>query len=147
MSNGVVVVALGVLGGLLMCGVLVGVFAYLYGRHRVFSRGLHSTAVVIDVQTTPVLQRRSAIEAPTEVVTVATAARPRGIRVNQKFPAGQYRVGEVVPVVQSLGNPDRLYLDRPDLERSAWSVYSPLALLVVVPLIVVLGIRGLTRSA
>ena len=112
-----------------------GVFAYMYSRHRVFTTGLRGTAVVVDVRPTSMMQHRSVVEKPTENVTIATAARPRGVTVAQKLPAGQYRVGQVVDVVQARGRPDRIFLYRPDLERSAIGVYSPLALIVLVPVI------------
>ncbi len=126
-----------------MLGVMVvfaiacaGAFAYTYSRHRVFTKGLRGTAVVIDVQPTFLMQRRSVIERPTERVTVATAAWPRGHAVDQKLPAGQYWVGQVVPVVQAPGRPERIFLDRPDLERSTFGVYVPLGMLVMIPVIV-----------
>ena len=85
------------------------------------------------------LQKYSALQ-HTDVVTVATAARTRGIQVPQKIPAGQYAVGQTVPVVQRPGRPDELYLDRPDLERTAFSVYSRLLFIPLAPLIVFLGL-------
>lgn len=137
MDDDVVRVGLALVGGLI--GVLMagGVFAYLYSRHRVFTKGLRGTALVVDVQPISLIQRRSVIERPTENVVVATAAVPRGVTVGQKVPAGQYRVGQVVPVVQAPGSPHRVYLDRPDLERPAFVVYAPLLLLLAVPFIVV----------
>lgn len=120
--------------GVLMSG---GVFAYLYSRHRVFTKGLRGTALVVEVRPTSLIQRRSVVERATENVTVATAAVPRGVTVDQKVPAGQYHVGQVVPVVQARGSVHRVLLDRPDLERPAIVVYSPLLMLAAVPVIVV----------
>jgi len=119
-----------------------GAFAYMYSRHRVFTKGVRGTAVVVAVQPTSMMQRRSVIEKPTERVTVATDARPRGVTVDQKLPAGQYVVGQIVPVVQRQGHPDKLFLDRPELERSALGVYAPLALIAVVPVILYAALTG-----
>ncbi|MGN8246569.1 hypothetical protein ACTHAM_000233 [Cellulomonas soli] len=124
----------------------VGMFAYLYGRRRVFTRGVRGTAVVVAVRPTAALERHSVVERPTERVTVATAARPQGVLTDQKVPAGQYLPGQVVAVVQAPGRPDRLYLDRPDLERSALSVYAPLLLAVCAPFIAVLGVTNGLRG-
>ncbi|MGY4643325.1 hypothetical protein [Cellulomonas sp. URHB0016] len=120
----------------------LGMFAYTYSRHRVFTKGLRGTAVVVAVEPTFLMQRRSVIEKPTERVTVATAAWPRGHAVDQKLPAGQYRVGEIVPVVQAKGRPERIFLDRPDLERSAFSVYAPLGMFLMIPVILYASITG-----
>ena len=119
---------------------LLVTFGAFFRRYRVFTRGLRGTGLVVDVRPTSLLQHRSAIEAPTDTVVVATAAMPRGIPVNQKVPRGQYRPGQAVPVVQAPGRPDVLLLDRPDLERPVWAVFAPLALLVAVPLITYLGL-------
>ena len=137
MDDAAVRVGAAIVGGLI--GVLMGggVFAYLYSRHRVFTKGLRGTALVVDVRPTSLIQRRSVAERATESVTVATAAVPRGVTVGQKIPAGQYHVGQVVSVVQAPGSPHRVFLDRQDLERPAIVVYSPLLFLLVVPLIVV----------
>ncbi|WP_448630184.1 hypothetical protein [Cellulomonas soli] len=118
----------------------VAMVAYLSARRRVFTRGVRGTAVVVAVRPTSPFERRSAVERPTERVTVATAAQPQGALTDQKVPAGQYHPGQVVPVVQAPGRPDRLYLDRPDLERSALSVYSPLLLAALAPVVAVLGL-------
>jgi hypothetical protein len=117
-------------------------FAYMYRRHSVFVRGVRGSAVVVDVRPTAVFQRHSVIERATENVTIATEARPRGVTVAQKLPAGQYRVGQVVEVVQARGNPDRIFLYRPDLERSALGVYSPLAVIVLVPVTLYAALTG-----
>ena len=93
--------------------VLEGPFA----RRRVFTRGLRGTALVVEVRPTSLVQRRSLLERATETVVVATAQVPRGVPAPQKVPAGQYGVGQVVPVVQHPRDPYRLYLDRPDLEH------------------------------
>lgn len=134
----VVPIALGVLATF----VALAVFAYLHSRHRVMTRGLRGEALVVDVRPISMIQRRSVVERPTENVTVVTAAAPRGVRIDQKVPAGQYRVGQTVPVVQARGNPHRIYLDRPDLERPAFVVYSPLLALVAIPVIVYAAITG-----
>ena len=137
MDDAALRVGAAVVGGLIGLLMGSGAFAYMYSRHRVFTKGLRGTALVVDVRPTSLIQRRSVTERPTENVTVATAAVPRGVTVGQKIPAGQYRVGQVVPVVQAPGSPHRVYLDRPDLERPAIVVYSPLLLLLAVPVIVV----------
>ena len=62
--------------------------------------------------------------------------------VAQKLPAGQYRVGQVVDVVQAKGDPDRIFLYRPDLERSAWGVYAPLYVIAMVPVILYAALTG-----
>lgn len=121
----------------------IGMFAYLNGRRRVFTRGLRGTAVVIDVRPAALLERHSVAERPTERVTVATAARPQGVLTDQKVPAGEYRPGQIVPVVQHPRHAERLFLDRPDLERSLLGVYSPLLIAVVAPLV---GLLGLTNG-
>lgn len=128
--------------GLVAVLVCAAVFAYFYSRHRVMTRGLRGTALVVDVRPISLIQRRSVTERPTENVTVATAAAPRGVLVDQKVPAGQYRVGQVVPVVQARGNPFKVYLDRPDLERPAIVVYSPLLMMLAVPVIVFAAVTG-----
>jgi len=135
----VLIVVAGTIVSILAFG---GAFAYMYSRHRVFTKGVRGTAVVVAVQPTSMLQHRSVVEKPTERVTVATAACPRGVTVDQKLPAGQYHVGQVVPVVQRQGHPEKLFLDRPELERSAFSVYSPLALIAVVPVILYAALTG-----
>ena len=117
-------------------------FAYMYRRHSVFVRGLRGTAVVVDVRPISVFQRHSVIERATENVTIATEARPRGVTVAQKLPAGQYQVGQVVDVVQAKGDPDRIFLYRPDLERSAWGVYSPLFVIAMIPVILYAALTG-----
>jgi hypothetical protein len=123
--------------------VLLVVFALLLRRHRLFTHGLRGTALVVDVRPSSMRQRRSLTERPTDVVTVATAARPRGVRTNQKVPPGQYAPGQVVPVVQDPRHPDRILLDRPDLERPPLMVWGPLAVALLAPLIVWLGLtRG-----
>lgn len=123
--------------------VLVVVFVLLRRRQRLFTHGLRGTALVVDVRPSSMLQRRSLTERPTDVVTVATAACPRGVRTAQKVPPGQYAPGQVVPVVQDPARPDRVLLDRPDLERPPAFVWAPLALALVAPLVVVLGLtRG-----
>jgi len=123
-------------------GLLVA-FAYLYRRHRVFTRGLRGTGVVVEVRPTAVLERYSVVERPTERVVVATAAVPRGVLTDQKLPAGQYAPGQVVPVVQDPGDPHRLYVDRPDLERPASIVYAPLVVVLLMPVVATLGIGRL----
>ncbi len=126
--------------------VLLVAFGVLRSRHRLMSRGLRGTALVVDVRPSSMMERRSLTERPTEVVTVATAARPRGVRTAQKVPPGQYRVGQVVPVVQDPQRTDRVLLDRPDLERPAALVWAPLALALLAPFFVVLALTdGLSR--
>ncbi|MBO3101621.1 hypothetical protein [Cellulomonas fengjieae] len=120
----------------------VGAFAYMYSRRRVFTRGVRGTAVVVAVQPASLFQRRSVVASPKDRVTVATQARPRGVTVDQLLPVGQYRVGQVVPVVQRSGHPDRLFLDRPDLERSALAVYAPLAMVAMTPVILYAALTG-----
>ncbi len=120
--------------------VLLVVFGLLRGRRRVFTHGLRGTALVIEVRRSSMLERRSLTERPTEVVTVATAARPQGIRTAQKVPPGQYAVGQVVPVVQDPRRAERVLLDRPDLERPAALVWAPLALALLVWVIAALAI-------
>lgn len=119
-------------------------FAWRLSRHRAFTRGLRGTAVVTGVRPVPLVQRRSVVERPTEVVTVATAAAPRGVPVAQKVPAGQYAVGQVVPVVQHPRDPLRLLLDRPDLEPGVLGVWWPLAAALLGPVVLALA---LTQSA
>jgi hypothetical protein len=102
--------------GLVLVG-CVAAAAWLLSRHRAFTRGLRGTALVVDVRPTSLVQRRSVLERATETVVVATAQVPRGVPAPQKVPAGQYAVGQVVPVVQHPRDPHRVYLDRPDLEQ------------------------------
>jgi hypothetical protein len=134
--------------GIVAVGTIVAViaggaaFAYMYRRHSVFVRGVRGTAIVVDVRPTSAFQRHSVIERATENVTIATSARPRGVTVAQKLPAGQYQVGQVVDVVQAKGNPDRIFLYRPDLERSALGVYSPLFVMVMIPVILYAALTG-----
>lgn len=128
--------------GVLSMLITLGVFAYLYSRHRVMTQGVRGTALVVDVRPISMIQRRSVTERPTENVTVATAAVPRGVRVDQKVPAGQYRVGQTVPVVQARGNPHKIFLDRPDLERPAVVVYAPLFAIAFIPVIIYLAITN-----
>ncbi|MCO7275028.1 hypothetical protein [Cellulosimicrobium cellulans] len=89
---------------------------------------------------TPLLNRRSVVEHPTEMVVPATRDRPRGVRPEQKVPAGQYRPGQVVPVVRRAGDPDSVRLDRPDLGASDVSRWGLGAMLVALPVIVVRGV-------
>ena len=133
------VVAVVTVVAVIACG---AAFAYMYRRHSVFARGVRGTAIVVDVRPTSAFQRHSVVERATENVTIATAARPGGVTVAQKLPAGQYQVGQVVDVVQAKGDPDRIFLYRPDLERSALGVYSPLALIVLVPVILYAALTG-----
>ena len=58
MDDAAVRVGAAIVGGLI--GVLMGggVFAYLYSRHRVFTKGLRGTALVVDVRPTSLIQRR-----------------------------------------------------------------------------------------
>lgn len=134
----VVVVVLAVIVGAL------AQFGYFYRRRRLFTHGVRGTAVVVDIRPISLAQRYSVTQPATDNVTVATEARPAGVLVAQRVPAGQYRVGEIVPVVQAPGRPDRLLLDRPDLERSAAGTYAPLLLVVLAPLVAVLGLQQLT---
>lgn len=115
-------------------------FAYVWRRHRVFTHGVRGTGLVVDVRRSRLYEQRSVVERPTERVVVATAAVPSGVLTDQKLPAGQYRPGQVVPVVQHPTDPRRLYVDRPDLERSALAVYAMGAALVVMPLVAVRGV-------
>jgi hypothetical protein len=117
-------------------------FAYMYRRHSVFVRGQRGTAVVVEVRPISLFQRHSVVERPTENVTIATEARPRGVTVAQKLPAGQYQVGQIVEVVQAKGDPDRIFLYRPDLERSAWGVYAPLYMIAMIPVILYAALTG-----
>lgn len=145
MNDGFVLGA-GFTAGLVVVGALIAMvlmavaFSYVWRRHRVFTRGVRGTAVVVDVRRTRLLEQRSAVERPTERVVVATAAVPSGVLTDQKLPAGEYRPGQVVPVVQDARDPHRLYVDRPDLERSAAAVYAMGAGLVVLPLVAVRGV-------
>lgn len=129
-------------GGVLGVAIGLGAFGYLWSRYRLLTRGLRGTARVVDVRPVSLLQRRSVVEAPTERVTVATAARPGGVLVGQKVPAGQYRVGQVVPVVQHPKDPGRILLDRPDLERPLVVVLSPLGFVLVLPLVLYAAARS-----
>ncbi|GEM_PF-1463794 len=138
-----VVLVVAVAAVTLVLWVLVLVF-FLY-RSRVagtYRRGLRGTAVVVQVVPTPLLNRRSVVEHPTEMVVLATRDRPRGVRPEQKVPAGQYRPGQVVPVVQRAGDPDSVRLDRPDLESSDLSRWGLGAMLVALPVIAVRGVLG-----
>lgn len=114
----------------------VAVFAWRMSRHRVFTRGLRGTAVIVGVRRAALFQRRALLETPTDVVTVATAAVPRGIETSQKLPAGQYAVGQTVEVVQHARDPYRLFVFRPDLEPSPLIVYGPLAAAALAPFVV-----------
>lgn len=114
----------------------IAVFAWRMSRRRVFTRGLRGTAVVVGVRRSAMLQRRALLETPTDVVTVATAAVPRGIETSQKLPAGQYVVGQTVEVVQHARDPYRLFVYRPDLEASPLVVYGSLAAAALAPFIV-----------
>ncbi|GAA4725334.1 hypothetical protein GCM10023216_14590 [Isoptericola chiayiensis] len=105
-------------------------------RRRVFSSGVRGSGVVVRVEPTPVMNRYSLVERPTEMVTVATQAMPAGA-TPQKVPAGQYVVGQEVPVVQPAGRPHDVRLDRPDLEPAAWRVLGMAAMALAVPVIVV----------
>jgi len=136
------VVATGFVTVAFMVGALV-MFGYFLSRRRVFTRGVRGTALVVDVRPVGTMRRYSATEAATDDVTAATAARPQGVLVDQKPPAGQYQVGQVVPVVQAQGPTDKMFLDRPDLERSLVGTYAPLALVVAAPLFAVLGLHQL----
>ncbi len=120
--------------------ILLVVFGLLRARRKVFTHGLRGTALVIDVRPSSMLERRSLTERPTDVVTVATAERPQGIRTAQKVPPGQYTVGQVVPVVQDPRRTERVLLDRPDLERPGVLVWAPLALALLACVIAALAI-------
>lgn len=117
---------------------LLVAFLYLHSRHRMYTRGLRGTAVVVEVRPTRLFEQHSVVEKPTVRVVVATAAVPRGVLTDQKLPAGEYHPGQVVPVVQDPKRPDRLYVDRPDLEQPASVVYAPLVVLCLVPVGVVI---------
>jgi hypothetical protein len=124
----------------------LAVFAWRVSRHRVFTRGLRGTAVVIGVRRAALYQRKALLEAPTDVVTVATAAVPRGIETSQKLPAGQYAVGQTVEVVQHPRDRYRLFVYRPELEPSVLTVYGPLAAAAVAPLILWLAATRLSLT-
>lgn len=117
----------------------LAVFGWRVGRHRVFTRGLRGTAVVIGVRRAALYQRKALLEAPTDVVTLATAAVPRGIEASQKLPAGQYVVGQTVQVVQHPRDRYRLFVDRPDLEPSVLTVYGPLVAAATAPVILLIA--------
>lgn len=131
-----------IVGGLISLAISLGIFGYFHSRHRVMTRGIRGSAVVIDISPISPLQRYSVTEAPTVNITVAAAQFPGGVRVDQKVPAGQYQVGQTVPVLQDPKNPHKVFLDRPDLERSALAVYSPLGMAALTPLIVLAAITG-----
>jgi hypothetical protein len=97
--------------------------AWMFSRYRVFTRGLRGTALVVDVRPTSLVQRDAVFERATETVVLATAHVPRGVAAPQKVPAGQYAVGQVVPVVQHPRDAYRVYLDRPDLEHPVSRAY------------------------
>lgn len=127
MTPGLLPTVLQVLGLLVFGGLSLGAFAWRSRRRRDFTHGLRGQAAVVDVRPTSALQRRSAVESPTETVVVATAQVPRGVSTDQKFPRGSFRVGEFVPVVQRPGDPFRLYIDVPGQAPSAFAVYGYLA--------------------
>lgn len=127
MTSGLLPTVLQVLALLVFGGVSLGAFAWRSRRRRDFTHGVRGQAAVVDVRPTSALQRRSAVEAPTETVVVATAQVPRGVATDQKFPKGSFRVGEVVPVVQRPGDPFRLYVDVPGQAPTAFAAYGYLA--------------------
>ncbi|MGV8977016.1 MAG: hypothetical protein ACOH17_03140 [Cellulomonas sp.] len=124
----------------------LAVFAWRISRRRVFTRGLRGTAVVIGVRRAALYQRKALLEAPTDVVTLATAAVPRGIETSQKLPAGQYVVGQTVEVVQHPKDRYRLFVDRLDLEPSPLVVYVPLGAAVMAPVILLLAAGHLSLT-
>ncbi|WP_418277910.1 hypothetical protein ACNHYB_08090 [Isoptericola jiangsuensis] len=105
-------------------------------RRRIYSTGVRGSGVVIRVDSTPVMNRYSAVESPSEMVTVATHMAPNGV-APQKVPAGQYVVGQEVPVIQPAGRPHEVRLDRPDLEIPRWKVIGTAAMALVAPMIAV----------
>ena len=140
------VAAFVVLVTMVLWGVLLGLFLYRSRVARIYRRGVRGTAVVVQVLPTPLLNRRSVVEAPTEMVVIATQQRPRGVRPEQKIPAGQYRAGQLVPVVQRAGDPDSVRLDRPDLEPTDLARWGMLAMLVMLPLIATRGLAELLSA-
>lgn len=135
------------LGFALFYVVLLVAFGHMRRRHCVFTHGLRGTGVLVDVRGARPLERRSVVERPTVRVVVATAAVPSGVLTDQKLPAGEYHRGQVVPVVQHPTDPRRLYVDRPDLERSSLGVQGMGAMLVLAPIVALLGISDLLRGA
>jgi hypothetical protein len=121
--------------GVLFAAAFLGVALWHRRRRRVYSAGVRGTGLVVRVEPTPVMNRYSLAESPTEMVTVATQAVPRGARP-QKVPAGQYQVGQEVAVVQPPGRPHEVKLDRPDLEPPAWRVVGMGLMALAVPIIV-----------
>jgi hypothetical protein len=124
----------------------LAVFAWRISRHRVFTRGLRGTAVVIGVRRAALYQRKALLEAPTDVVALATAAVPRGTEISQKLPAGRYAVGQTVEVVQHPRDRYRLFVDRPDLEPSPLVVFGPFAAAAMAPVILLLAAGRLSLT-
>ena len=127
-------------GALVFCALLLGVARISWSRRRKFSEGLRGTAAVVDVRPVPRVRGGWVQTKNTDIVTVATAARDARPPRTGTPPSGQYRVGQIVPVVQEPGRPDMLYLDRPDLVPPLSTVLRPLAFLLIVPVIVILGL-------
>lgn len=115
-------------------------------RDRVFTRGLPGAAVVIGVRPAALYQRKALLDAPTDVVTLATAAVPRGIETSQQLSAGQHGVGQTVEVVQHPRDRFRLFVDRPDLEPSPLVVDGPHAAAAMAPVILVLAAGRLSLT-
>lgn len=113
------------------CAVFVLVW---WRRRRVYTTGVRGTALVIRVETTPFAVRRNHFARATETVTIATHHRPDGVR-QEYVPPGQYAVGQVVPVVQPVGRPDLVRLDRPDLEETPRRIWGFAAMVVIAPLL------------
>ncbi|WP_028044997.1 hypothetical protein [Cellulomonas sp. URHE0023] len=128
------------LASLTVCGLFAAIALASLARRRRFANGLRGTAVVVDVRPVPRVRGGWVQPRNTDIVTVATAAWPRGVPVRQEPPSHECRVGQVVPVVQEAGRPDVLYLDRADLEPPLSSVLRPVGFLLVAPVILVLGL-------
>ncbi len=102
--------------------------------------------MVTGVRRAALYQRKALLDAPTDVVTLATAAVPRGIETSQQLPAGQYGVGQTVEVVQHPRDRYRLFVDRPDLEPSPLVFGGPLAAAAMAPVILLLAAGRLSLT-
>lgn len=111
-------------------------------RRQDFTHGVRGTGTVLEVRPTGPMQRYSAAERPTERVVVATAAVPRGLPVDQKFPLGTFAPGQQVPVVQRPGDPTVVRVVAPGQVPSALAVYGFLVPVLFAPVAVVLILSG-----